>query len=125
MRKFTVCVAVAAGLMTATSVMADERITLFEDGASAEELAKNQLANGDWASAEAALIGTEFSQEDQVFAKLNLAFVYSATGRKDQAVALYNEVLAAKENPYALTNAGHSRRVKTIAKAALKRLGEG
>lgn len=122
MRKLTVCVAVAAGLMTATSVTADERITLIGDDAGAKELAKEQLANGDWTSAEAALLGTEFSKEDQVFAKLNLAFVYSSTGRKEQAVEIYQEILAAKENPYALTNSGKPRRVKSIAKAALARL---
>lgn len=103
------------------AVTANETTTLaFND----QDFADKELKSRDWSKAEAALLGQEFSEEDQVFAKLNLAFVYSTTGRKDLAVAIYNEILAAKENPYALTRSGQPRRVKTIAKLALTRLDQ-
>ena len=89
-----------------------------------QDFADKELKSRDWSKAEAALLGQEFNKEEEVFAKLNLAFVYSTTGRKDLAVAIYNEILAAKENPYALTRSGQPRRVKTIAKIALARLDQ-
>ncbi len=89
-----------------------------------QDFADKELKSRDWSKAEAALLGQEFNKEDEVFAKLNLAFVYSTTGRQDLAVNIYNEILAAKENPYALTRSGQPRRVKTIAKIALARLSQ-
>ena len=89
-----------------------------------QDFADKELKSRDWSKAEAALLGQDFNKEEAVFAKLNLAFVYSTTGRKDLAVAIYNEILAAKENPYALTRSGQPRRVKTIAKIALARLDQ-
>lgn len=88
-----------------------------------QDLANQELEAADWSAAEAALLGLDLNDEDRVFAKLNLAFVYSSTGRRDLAIALYNEVLAEKKNPYALTASGQPRRVKTIARMALKGLG--
>lgn len=89
-----------------------------------QDFANEELKKRDWAKAEAALLGEAVAKEDEVFSKLNLAFVYSATGRTDLAVAIYNEILASKENPYAMTRAGQPRRVKTIAKIALARLNQ-
>lgn len=89
-----------------------------------EDFANKELKKRDWSKAEAALLGSDISDEDQVFAKLNLAFVYSSTGRRDLAVALYNDILSAKENPYAMTRSGQPRRVKSIAKMALARLSQ-
>lgn len=114
----------AATLLIATGVaFADARFAPANawDG---DEYATSEMGAGDWSKAEAALMNSGVSQQDEVFAKLNLAFVYSSTGRKDMAAALYNEILASRENPYALTVSGQPRRVKTIAKVALARLGE-
>lgn len=106
-----------------TAATATEPMTAtysFED----QDFADKELKARDWSKAEAALVNPEFAKEDEVFAKLNLAFVYSSTGRRDLAVAIYNEILASKENPYALTRSGKPRRVKTIAKMALARLDQ-
>jgi len=115
---------VAATILT-VGASADE--TRFADEAQAANLdqyAKSELQQGDWSEAEAALLGADVAPEDQVFAKLNLAFVYSTTGRKEQAVAMYREILDGRDNPYALLMNGEPRRVKTIAKTALARMGE-
>ncbi len=87
-----------------------------------EAYAADELSSGDWSKAEAALLKSDVAKEDEVFAKLNLAFVYSTTGRRDMAVAIYNEIISSKKNPYALTVSGQPRRVKSIAKLALARL---
>jgi len=87
-----------------------------------EKYAADEMSTGDWSKAEAALLNSGVAKEDEVFAKLNLAFVYSSTGRRDMAVVIYNNILASKQNPYALTVSGQPRRVKTIAKLALARL---
>lgn len=89
-----------------------------------DDFAKSKVAAQDWGGAERELLGLNVPEEDKVFAKLNLAFVYSSTGRVEQAVALYNEVLAEKKNPYALTAGGEPRRVKSIARLALAKLNE-
>lgn len=89
-----------------------------------DDFANKELKEQDWSKAEAALLNSGVAKEDEVFAKLNLAFVYSSTGRSDLAVAIYNDILASKENPYALTRSGQPRRVKTIAKIALARLNQ-
>jgi len=94
-----------------TAMMADQ-----------DKYATDELSTGDWSKAEAALLNSGVAKEDEVFAKLNLAFVYSTTGRRNMAVAIYNEILSAKPNPYALTVSGQPRRVKSIAKFALARL---
>lgn len=87
-----------------------------------QDYATEEMGSADWSAAEAALLGMNVAEEDKVFAKLNLAFVYSSTGRRDLAISLYNEVLQEDKNPYALTASGKPRRVKSIARLALASL---
>ncbi|WP_262696248.1 hypothetical protein [Kordiimonas aquimaris] len=89
-----------------------------------QDYATEEMGSADWSAAEAALLGINVAEEDKVFAKLNLAFVYSSTGRRDLAISLYNEVLQEDKNPYALTASGKPRRVKSIARLALASLKE-
>ncbi len=112
----------AAIILAATASFASsaaEAAAMMWDG---EDYATSELGSGDWSKAEAALLGSDVAPEDAVFAKINLAFVYSSTGRADLAMNIYNEILEGKDNPYALTVSGQPRRVKTIAKVALARL---
>lgn len=114
-----------AFLIAASTSLLDVRVAHAEatlwDG---DDYATGELNAGDWGKAEAALMSSGVAPEDEVFTKINLAFVYSSTGRRDLAVNIYNEILASRDNPYALTVSGQPRRVKTIAKMALVRLGE-
>lgn len=116
----TVIGALAGITLMASPVAASEFGFVLDD--TKDNYADKELKAGDWSAAEAALLGSEVAPEDQIFAKLNLAFVYSTTGRKDQAVALYKEILSGEENPYALLRNGEPSRIKTIAKTALDRL---
>ncbi|NVJ70480.1 MAG: hypothetical protein HWE08_09015 [Alphaproteobacteria bacterium] len=118
--------ATAAFVIAATASLLDTRVALADASfLTDDDYATNELNTGDWSKAEAALMNAGVAAEDEVFTKINLAFVYSSTGRKERAVAIYNEILASKENPYALTVSGQPKRVKTIAKLALARLDEG
>ena len=111
---------VVAGFLAACSSADLPRVAHSEVEADSDQFVTKELNNGDWSQAEAALMSADVAPEDQVFAKLNLAFVYSSTGRTEQAVAIYREILDGNENPYALTVSGQPRRVKTIAKAGLE-----
>ncbi|MEX0300373.1 MAG: hypothetical protein AB3N28_14965 [Kordiimonas sp.] len=115
---------VVAGFLAACSSTDTVRVAQSDAGANTDIFVAKEVNNGDWSKAEAALMNTDVAPEDQVFAKLNLAFVYSSTGRRDQAVAIYTEILDGKDNPYALTVSGQPRRVKTIAQAGLDRIQE-
>ncbi len=115
---------VAATILTVGASADETRFADQAQGTNPDLYAKSELQQGDWSEAEAALLGADVAPEDQVFAQLNLAFVYSTTGRKEQAVAMYREILDGRDNPYALLMNGEPRRVKTIAKTALTRMGE-
>ena len=85
-------------------------------------IAAEEIQAQDWASAEEELLKTDFGSEDQVFATLNMAYLYSITGRTDRAEALYQEVLDGRDNRFAMTLSGKPRKVKYIARDGLKRL---
>ena len=111
-------------ILSTTAMAVDAGIVQDDNKADTNKYAAKELKAQDWSSAETALLGKSFAKEDEVFAKLNLAFVYGTTGRQAEAVAMYKEILNGKENPYALLRNGKTNRVKTIAKKALRRLGE-
>ena len=113
---------IAATILTACATAEEPRFADEAQATNPDLYAKSELKQGDWTEAEAALLGADVADEDQVFTKLNLAFVYSTTGRREQAVAMYREILDGRDNPYALLMNGEPRRVKTIAKTALERM---
>jgi len=111
--------AIIAGLsfsMTASAAFDGQEVELKSD------VAANQLAQNDWSAAEHALLQGEVEKKDAVFAKLNLAYLYSSTGRIEKAAALYQEVLDGRDNSFAMTLSGNPRKVKYIAADGLKRL---
>lgn len=110
--------------LAATVSSLDSGRIVSASGLDPQDYATKEMNSSDWSAAEAELLGMNVSEEDKVFAKLNLAFVYSSTGRRDLAISLYNEVLDSEKNPYALTASGKPRRVKSIAKLALANLAD-
>jgi hypothetical protein len=95
----------------------------FASLALVDDVASVKMAERDWSSAEAELVQTDFAAKDQILAKVNLAYIYGVTGRKDKAVALYNEILEGRDNSFAMTLSGAPRKVKYIAKDGLKLFG--
>lgn len=120
MKKTAVALILALGLGTgaANAENLSESMALIQDNSMASE----KIAERDWSSAEAELVSTDFGPEDQIFAKVNLAFIYSATGRVEQAHALYQEILDGRDNSFAMTLSGQPRKVKYIAKDGIARL---
>lgn len=106
------------GITTASAEDLSTSLALFQDSSIASE----KIMARDWSSAEAELVSTDFGPDDQIFAKVNLAFIYSATGRIEQAHALYQEILDGRDNSFAMTLSGLPRKVKYIAKDGIERL---
>lgn len=86
--------------------------------------ADDQKVTHDWSDAELALIKTNFpGQGDMALNKVNLALIYSLTGRVEEARTLYAEILKGRDNGFAMTLSGKPRQIKYIARDGLKRLG--
>ncbi len=121
MKKLAIGIALTLGLGISAANAEDlsSSLILLQESS----IAADKIANRDWSSAEAELISTDFGPEDQIFAKVNLAFIYSATGRIEQAHALYQEILDGHDNSFAMTLSGMPRKVKYIAKDGIERLG--
>lgn len=121
MKKFAIGFLMSLGLATGSASANDlsSSLVMFQDNS----LASEKIAERDWSSAEAELVSTDFGPEDQILAKVNLAFIYSATGRTSQAQALYEEILDGRDNSFAMTLSGKPRKVKYIAKDGLEYLG--
>ncbi|GHF11406.1 hypothetical protein GCM10017044_01450 [Kordiimonas sediminis] len=114
------------GLLTAVTmtagVTAQDVAFDFADEVRPVDAASEALKSGDWASAEAELLQSSLDDQDSVYAKLNLAFLYGTTGRSEQAAAIYQEILDGRDNSFAMVLSGKPRRVKAIAREGLKRL---
>lgn len=89
---------------------------------SAEDSAKKQVKKYDWSKAEIALIKTDFGKGDEALNKINLALVYSMTGRTNEARKLYQDVINGQDRGYAMTKSGKPRKIKAIARDGLKML---
>ena len=118
MKKFAMGIIIFLGLGSISANAADvsTSLVLLQDGSIAAE----KIAAQDWSGAETELLNTEFGSEDKIFAKINLAFLYSSTGRVEKAAALYQEVLDGRDNSFAMTVSGAPRKVKYIAKDGIK-----
>lgn len=81
-----------------------------------------QILRGDYASAEKVILQQQrmFPQDADLL--LNLARVYSLTGRTSEARATYRAVLARPDDMMDLSNAAGPRSSHAIAGAALQRL---
>ncbi len=111
-------VSIGIGFSSANAEDISSSLLLLQESS----IAADKIAARDWSAAEAELVSTEFGLEDQIFAKVNLAFLYSATGRIEQSQALYQEILDGRDNSFAMTLSGTPRKVKYIAKDGIKRL---
>lgn len=87
-----------------------------------EQNAYDAIAAQDWARAEAELTKALAANPDDPFKLLNLAYVMRATGREDEAVAIYEKIVTLDENPLAELSNGKAKRVKSIAKASIAAL---
>ena len=89
-----------------------------------DDLGVAAIRNHDWATAERVL--QEGLQQDprNVSAQLNLAWVYAQTGRKQEAAALYQEILRRHEDRFASRPGPDGTAVALLAKRGLALLDQ-
>lgn len=73
----------------------------------------------DWATAESQLLAGLEKDPTNVFRQLNLAWVYSQTGRKEQAAMIYQRILMSERDQLAADQSGQGRSVKALAERGL------
>lgn len=95
----------------------------FEQQAEDKNKFAEKIKAQDWAAAELALVKTNFTGDDEIFAKVNMAFLYATTGRIDEARTLYTSILKGRRNDFAMTVSGQPRKIKYIARDGLKMIG--
>ena len=81
------------------------------------------VRGGDLDTAERILQYSHDSREGDPVKMLNLAYVMQKKGQPEQAASIYQEILSLDANPYVVTANGNPKRVKTLARAGLERLG--
>ena len=85
----------------------------------ADDVAFRAIQAHDWATAEKQLLAGLEKDPSNVFRQLNLAWVYSQTGRKDEAATIYQRILMSDRDLLAADQSGQGRSVKALAERGL------
>jgi tetratricopeptide (TPR) repeat protein len=85
----------------------------------ADDVAYRAILAHDWATAEKQLLAGLEKDPTNVFRQLNLAWVYSQTGRSDQAAMIYQNILMSDRDLLAADQSGQGRSVKALAERGL------
>ena len=78
-------------------------VALPQFAAAEEGVALDALRSHDWVVAEQQLSAAVEKNPNDVFSRLNLAWVYGQTGRKSEAAAIYRDVLKHDGDRFAST----------------------
>jgi len=109
------------GALAATGAQAAQAQGTADDVAK-ENYKANAILQGNYTEAERDLQAALAENPEDVFALLNLAAVYQQTGQAEKAAELYDRVLKARENPYAMAANGRPTKAKSIAREGRARL---
>ena len=85
----------------------------------ADDVAYRAILAHDWTTAERQLLAGLEKDPTNVFRQLNLAWVYSQTGRRDQAAMIYQNILMSDRDLLAADHSGQGRSVKALAERGL------
>ena len=85
----------------------------------ADDVAYRAILAHDWATAEKQLLAGLEKDPMNVFRQLNLAWVYSQTGRGDRAAMIYQNILMSDRDLLAADQSGQGRSVKALAERGL------
>ena len=85
----------------------------------ADDVAYRAIIAHDWATAERQLVAGLEKDPSNVFRQLNLAWVYSQTGRKEEAAMIYQRILMSDRDQLAADQSGQGRSVKALAERGL------
>jgi hypothetical protein len=87
-----------------------------------DDVAYRAMISKDWATAEQQLLAGLQRNPENVFRMLNLAWVYSQTGRKTEAAQLYRQVIDSDRDQLAALPSRGGASAKALAQAGLARL---
>ena len=93
-------------------------------GLAADDLGTRAIMNQDWETAEAQILAGLEEHPGDVFRLLNLAAIYGQTDRKEDAAAIYRQILDSPEDRVAALPSGNGQSVKVIAERGLLLLEE-
>jgi tetratricopeptide (TPR) repeat protein len=91
----------------------------------ADDVGFAAIRSQNWTLAEQQLLAGLEKNPNNVFRLLNLAWVYSQTGRKEQAESIYQRILANEDDRLAALPSGEGRSVKALAERGLSQLRSG
>jgi len=85
----------------------------------ADDLGYQAIKNHDWATAEQQLKTGLQQEPGNLSRQLNLAWVYAQTGRKDEAAALYRDILRRDQDRVATLSSRDGTSMELLAKRGL------
>ena len=92
--------------------------------ARAADLGYEAIKNHDWATAEQQLKAGLQQEPGNLSAQLNLAWVYAQTGRKDEAAALYRDILRRDQDRVATLSRNNGPSMEVLARRGLAMLNQ-
>ena len=87
-----------------------------------DDLGFQAIKNHDWATAEQQLKAGLQQEPNNMSRQLNLAWVYAQTGRKDEAAALYRDILRRDQDRVATLSDRDGTSMEVLAKRGLELL---
>jgi hypothetical protein len=87
-----------------------------------DDVAYHAIAAQKWDVAERELLAGLEKNPQNIFRQLNLAWVYSQTGRKEEAAAIYQRILMTDRDRVAALPSGDPASVKSLAERGLQLL---
>ena len=90
----------------------------------ADDVAYDAIKNHNWAAAEQQLKAGLQQDPGNLSAQLNLAWVYAQTGRKDEAAALYREILRRDQDRIATLSRNNGPSMEVLARRGLAMLNQ-
>jgi len=97
---------------------------LGPQAAFADDLGAQAIAERDWQTAEEQILAGLEQNPGDVFRLLNLAAVYGQTDRKEEAAAIYQQILESDSDRVAALSTGRERPVQAVAERGLEILTE-
>jgi uncharacterized protein HemY len=111
-RSWIVCLALASAMMLPQALSA------------ADDLGYQAIKNHDWATAERQLQAGLQQDPGNLSRQLNLAWVYAQTGRKEEAAALYREILRRDQDRVVTLSGNEGPPMDLLAKRGLALLNQ-
>ena len=94
-------------------------LALVQTASAEDDLGVTAIKNHDWATAERVLQEGLQQDPNNMSRRLNLAWVYAQTGRKEEAATLYRDILKRDEDRFASKPGANPTSMTTLARRGL------